>query len=188
MEAFITLAVGVWQIVVIVLLVLLLLLPQFLPRFYIYLLALIFAIVLLATSLNLVLGFGGMYQIGNTTEAYLNISESYRPQRFDDLDEVAKAANDTLYGLGASVWTKDLSTMHKLAAKIKSGSVWGNCHSMIDPALPFGGYKQSGVGREFGDEGLNEYTELKTLYVDDAKTRDKKPWYDMVVARPKTDS
>ena len=49
------------------------------------------------------------------------------------------------------------------------------------------GYKQSGIGREFGNEGLNEYTELKTLYVDDAKTRDKKPWYDMVVAREKSE-
>ena len=83
-------------------------------------------------------------------------------QRYDDLDEVAKAANDTLYGLGASIWTKDLSSMHKLAAKIKSGTVWGNCHSMIDPALPFGGYKQSGLGREQARQGVEAYTELKS--------------------------
>jgi phenylacetaldehyde dehydrogenase len=82
-------------------------------------------------------------------------------QRFDDLDEVAKAANDTLYGLGASIWTKDVSNMHKLAAKIKSGTVWGNCHSVIDPALPFGGYKQSGIGREGGSFGLEEFLETK---------------------------
>jgi phenylacetaldehyde dehydrogenase len=86
-------------------------------------------------------------------------------QRYDDLDEVAKAANDTLYGLGASIWTKDLSNMHRLAAKIKSGTVWGNCHSMIDPALPFGGYNQSGLGREQARQGVEAYTELKTVVI-----------------------
>jgi len=86
-------------------------------------------------------------------------------QRFDDLDEVAKAANDTLYGLGASIWTKDLANMHRLAAKIKAGIVWGNCHSLIDPALPFGGYKQSGIGREQAREGVEAYTELKTVVI-----------------------
>ena len=86
-------------------------------------------------------------------------------QRYDDLDEVAKQANDTLYGLGASIWTKDLSNMHKLAAKIKSGTVWGNCHSVIDPALPFGGYKQSGLGREQARQGVEAYTELKSVII-----------------------
>jgi phenylacetaldehyde dehydrogenase len=84
-------------------------------------------------------------------------------QRFDDLDDVAKAANDTCYGLGAGIWTKDLSSMHRLAAKIKAGTVWGNCHAIIDPALPFGGYKQSGFGREQGRQGIDAYTELKTV-------------------------
>jgi len=86
-------------------------------------------------------------------------------QRYDDLDEVAKSANGSCYGLGASIWTKDLSAMHKLAGKIKSGTIWGNCHSVIDPALPFGGYKQSGLGREQGSEGVKAYTELKTVYI-----------------------
>jgi phenylacetaldehyde dehydrogenase len=86
-------------------------------------------------------------------------------QRFDDLDEVAKAANDTCYGLGAGIWTKDLTSMHKLAAKIKAGTVWGNCHAIIDPALPFGGYKQSGFGREQGRQGIDAYTELKTVII-----------------------
>jgi phenylacetaldehyde dehydrogenase len=86
-------------------------------------------------------------------------------QRFDSLEEVAKAANDTCYGLGAVVWTRDVSTMHKLAAKIKSGSVWGNCHAVIDPALPWGGFKQSGIGREHGRQGIEAYTELKTVVV-----------------------
>ncbi|MCB2015047.1 MAG: aldehyde dehydrogenase family protein [Sphingobium sp.] len=86
-------------------------------------------------------------------------------QRFDDLDEVARAANDTSYGLGASIWTKDVSAMHKLAGEIKSGTIWGNCHSSLDAALPFGGYKQSGIGREKGREGVEAYTELKTVFI-----------------------
>jgi phenylacetaldehyde dehydrogenase len=86
-------------------------------------------------------------------------------QRFDTLDEVAKAANDTTYGLAASIWTKDVSAMHRLAAKIKAGTVWGNCHAVIDPALPFGGFKQSGIGREQGREGIEAYTEVKTVII-----------------------
>ncbi len=86
-------------------------------------------------------------------------------QRFDDLEEVAKAANDTCYGLGAGVWTKDVGTMHKLASKIKSGTVWGNCHAMIDAALPFGGYKESGIGREQGRQGIEAYLETKTVII-----------------------
>jgi phenylacetaldehyde dehydrogenase len=86
-------------------------------------------------------------------------------QRFDDLDEVAKMANDTCYGLGAGVWTRDVSAMHRLASKIKAGTVWGNCHAVIDPALPFGGFKHSGFGREQARQGIEAYTELKTVII-----------------------
>ena len=86
-------------------------------------------------------------------------------QRFDDLEEVAKMANDTCYGLGAGVWTKNVSAMHTLASKIKAGTVWGNCHAVIDPALPFGGFKQSGFGREQARQGLEAYTETKTVII-----------------------
>jgi phenylacetaldehyde dehydrogenase len=86
-------------------------------------------------------------------------------QRFDEVDEVAKMANDTCYGLGAGVWTKDVVAMHKLASKIKAGTVWGNCHAMIDTALPFGGYKESGIGREQGQQGLEVYQETKTVII-----------------------
>ena len=86
-------------------------------------------------------------------------------QRFDDLDDVARLANDTCYGLGAGVWTRDVSAMHRLAGKIRAGSVWGNCHAMIDSALPFGGYGESGLGREQGRQGIEAYLETKTVVI-----------------------
>jgi len=86
-------------------------------------------------------------------------------QKFDteDLTEIAEMANDTIFGLSASVWTKDLSKGHLLAGMIKSGQVGINVHAAIDPATPFGGYKQSGWGREFGREGLEPYLETKAV-------------------------
>jgi phenylacetaldehyde dehydrogenase len=82
---------------------------------------------------------------------------------FDNIDEVVRMANDSPYGLGASIWSNDLSAVHRMIPRIKSGSVWVNCHTALDPALPFGGYKQSGLGREMGAEVIHHYTEVKSV-------------------------
>ena len=84
---------------------------------------------------------------------------------FDDLDEVAHKANDSRYGLGASIWTNDLTQAYRLIPKVQAGTVWINCHNMVDPNLPFGGYKDSGVGREHGRAMIDIYTETKSVCV-----------------------
>jgi phenylacetaldehyde dehydrogenase len=86
-------------------------------------------------------------------------------QRFDtdDLDAVASLANDTVYGLSGSVWTRNLSTAHRLVSRIRAGHVSINCHGAVGTNIPFGGYKQSGWGREFGREGVDAYLETKAV-------------------------
>jgi len=84
---------------------------------------------------------------------------------FDSIDEVIDRANRTLYGLAAAVWTRDISKATTIANGVRAGTVWVNCYDVFDAAAPFGGFKQSGMGRELGEYGLQQYTEVKTVTV-----------------------
>jgi len=86
--------------------------------------------------------------------------------RFREVDEVVRAANDTPYGLAAAVWTKDIKKAHRAARLLRAGTVWINTYGLYDSAMPFGGYKMSGFGRELGHHGLMEYTQTKSVWVD----------------------
>ncbi|MFK2825747.1 aldehyde dehydrogenase family protein [Bacillus sp. B190/17] len=84
---------------------------------------------------------------------------------YDSIEEVIERANNSAYGLGAGIWTENLKTAHNVANQLKSGSVWINCYDAIDPASPFGGYKESGFGRDMGSYALENYTEVKSVWV-----------------------
>ena len=84
---------------------------------------------------------------------------------FEDWDELVTRANSTRYGLAAGAWTRDLSKAHRFAKDVKAGTVWINNYGLFDPAAPFGGYKESGFGREMGREALDLYTQTKTVWV-----------------------
>ncbi|HJX83208.1 MAG TPA: aldehyde dehydrogenase family protein, partial [Candidatus Angelobacter sp.] len=84
---------------------------------------------------------------------------------FDDIDEVAALANENVYGLASAIWTNDIKKAHQLSRRLKAGTVWINTYGVMDAALPFGGFKQSGFGRDLGMDALHHYTELKTVWM-----------------------
>jgi aldehyde dehydrogenase (NAD+) len=85
--------------------------------------------------------------------------------KFKNVDEIIRRSNDTNFGLAAAVWTRDVAKAHRYAKEVRAGTVWINCYDVFDAAAPFGGFKQSGLGRELGEAGLANYTELKTVTV-----------------------
>ena len=85
--------------------------------------------------------------------------------KFDDVDEVVELANRNQYGLAAAIWTRDVKKAHQVSRQLRAGTVWINTYGLMDAALPFGGYKSSGFGRELGQAALEHYTEIKTVWM-----------------------
>ena len=85
---------------------------------------------------------------------------------FKDETDAVLQGNDTLYGLAAGVWTRDVSKAHRVARAIRAGTVWVNCYNVFGSVSPFGGYKESGYGRDLGRHALENYTETKAVWVD----------------------
>jgi aldehyde dehydrogenase (NAD+) len=86
--------------------------------------------------------------------------------RFEGEDQAVALANDTSYGLAAGVWTESVKRAHRMVSRLRAGTVWVNNYRLVSHAMPFGGYKQSGVGREMGPEALHEFTEVKSVWID----------------------
>jgi aldehyde dehydrogenase (NAD+) len=96
------------------------------------------------------------------------------------VEDAVRMANDTIYGLAAGVWSRDIPRALALAKRIKAGTVWINDWHILSPAAPWGGYKQSGIGREFGTWGLLQYLQTKYVRVDQTPTREQKFWYQVI--------
>lgn len=95
-------------------------------------------------------------------------------------EEAIKLANKSIYGLAGAIWSKNPERAKKVARQLETGTVWINEYHLLNPGMPFGGYKQSGIGREMGEEGLKSYLEVKHLWVSDCDERSKKTWFDAI--------
>ncbi|HLT22950.1 MAG TPA: aldehyde dehydrogenase family protein [Bacteriovoracaceae bacterium] len=93
-------------------------------------------------------------------------------------EEAIDLANDSIYGLAGAVWSKDLSRAKNIASRLETGTVWINEYHLLNPGMPFGGFKQSGLGREMGEEGMKAYLEVQHLWISDCNEREKKVWFD----------
>ncbi|HEV2905696.1 MAG TPA: aldehyde dehydrogenase family protein [Actinomycetota bacterium] len=100
---------------------------------------------------------------------------------FEDEEEAVRLANESIYGLAGAVWSRNVPRAVQIAERLRAGTVWINDYHMINPRYPFGGYKESGIGREHGTLGYNEYREAKHIHVDLAGGRDRHPWWNTVL-------
>lgn len=100
---------------------------------------------------------------------------------YNTVDEAVSIANDTRYGLAGAVWSQDAQQAMAVAKRLRAGTVWINEYHMVSEKAPFGGYKQSGLGRELGPDSLHAYTEVKHIHIDELGDREKKFWYDSVI-------
>jgi aldehyde dehydrogenase (NAD+) len=98
--------------------------------------------------------------------------------KYRSTEEAITMANDSIYGLGGAVFSRDIPWAIEVAKQIRTGTVWINDYHLLNPLAPFGGFKQSGVGRELGPQGLLEFTQIKHIHVDLNIDRSKKFWYD----------
>jgi len=98
--------------------------------------------------------------------------------RFKTIDEAVALANNSKYGLAGAVWSRNKDQAQVVANRLETGTVWINEYHLLNPGMPFGGFKQSGLGREMGVEGMRAYLEVKHLWVSDCDPRDQKPWFD----------
>ena len=104
---------------------------------------------------------------------------------FEEDEEAVRLANESMYGLAGGVWSGDNTRAVKLAERLRTGTVWINDWHMINPRYPFGGYRQSGIGREHGEIGFNEYREVKHIHLDlGGQVRERHPWWDLTVPKP----
>jgi aldehyde dehydrogenase (NAD+) len=118
-------------------------------------------------------------------ESHAGTEEIFGPvlavQRWSDLGEVIGRANRTIYGLAGGVWSRDTRGAIEIAKQLRTGTVWINDWHLLNPLAPFGGYKQSGIGREHGREGLLEYTQVKHIHVDQGVPRRERYFWDVLL-------